>query len=68
MPRTWQPLLLAHKWRPGTRPDMHGMLVAELILTQERESMSFTESEGVSEATEWEGRCQIYWGQHPRVR
>lgn len=45
---------------------MHGMLVAELMLTQERESMSFTESEGVSEATEREGRCQIYWGhQHP---
>lgn len=44
---------------------MHGMLVAELILTQERESTSFTESEGASEATEGEGRCQIYWGQHP---
>lgn len=37
----------------------------ELPLSQERASMSFPESGGVSEATEREGRRQTYLGRHP---
>lgn len=63
----WRPLLLAHgQWRASVRGGQ-GVLVTELPLWQERESMSFPESRGVSEAAKQEAEDQVYLAA-PRVQ